>query len=267
MIAQTWLVAALCWASGYVWVKLIARMRDKRPLLDWNDEPRCRWVTAWELVGVYVALVWILIHLIPAFFRSARESEDGVKIESILLNTVVALGVAVVLPCVIAAGTRSFAAIGYSITKLVDQVRVGIGGYFAAVLPMAISMALTLPIRTIDRQHTLLKLLSDSPDVWTLTLITVTAVICAPLLEELIFRVVLQSWLAVMIQPAWAIITVAIAFSLVHGWRDGLALLPLSLILGYVFYRRHSYLSVVVIHSLFNATMLCVQLLNPRISQ
>jgi membrane protease YdiL (CAAX protease family) len=40
-----------------------------------------------------------------------------------------------------------------------------------------------------------------------------------------------------------------------------LPLLPLALVLGYVYDRRHSYLAVVVLHALFNLTMLAAQLL------
>ena len=45
-------------------------------------------------------------------------------------------------------------------------------------------------------------------------------------------------------------------------WAAALApLLPLSLVLGCVFERRHNYATVVVIHGLFNATMLALALL------
>ena len=267
MLAQVWLVATLLWLSGRVWYALISRVRSKHPFLEMNNEPRCRWNSVWELVGVYLSLLWLLLHLAPIFFRSGETSKGSPGLDDIALSTVIGLAVSVVLPLVIASGERSFAGIGYRSTKLFEQFQLGLLGFFAALLPMAISMTLTLPLRNLDHQHSLLKLLTDSPSVTTISLIVFTAVICAPLLEELIFRVILQSWLATLFPPVVAISVVAIAFSLVHGWRDGLALLPLSVILGYVFYRRHSYLAVVVIHALFNATMLGVQLLNPRISQ
>jgi hypothetical protein len=59
-----------------------------------------------------------------------------------------------------------------------------------------------------------------------------------------------------------AIPFVAIVFAAVHGPVDGIALLPLALILGYSFDRRQSYLTVVVIHGLFNATMLALAMLS-----
>jgi len=40
-----------------------------------------------------------------------------------------------------------------------------------------------------------------------------------------------------------------------------LPLVPLALILGYVYYRRHSYLSVVLLHALFNGANLWLALI------
>jgi membrane protease YdiL (CAAX protease family) len=106
-----------------------------------------------------------------------------------------------------------------------------------------------------------LTLLADSPDPLTVTLICITAAIMAPLSEEMMFRVVLQGALTRFSQPRIAIPVTAVAFAAIHGPIDGIALVPLALILGYVFDRRHSYVSVLVIHGLFNATMLTLALL------
>jgi membrane protease YdiL (CAAX protease family) len=86
--------------------------------------------------------------------------------------------------------------------------------------------------------------------------------VVAPLSEELLFRVVLQGWLTERISATVAVPVVAIVFAAVHGWRDGLALLPLALILGYVFARRRSYLAVVTTHALFNSVMFGLQWLS-----
>ena len=44
----------------------------------------------------------------------------------------------------------------------------------------------------------------------------------------------------------------SIAFAMVHGPLDGAALMPLALLLGILYDRRHSYLAVVVAHAFFN---------------
>ena len=129
---------------------------------------------------------------------------------------------------------------------------------------MGLSILVTLPVRMHEQQHSLLQLLGESNDVMTIVMIGVAAALSAPLAEEMLFRVVLQGWLTTVFPPRLAVAVVAVIFCLIHGWRDGLALLPLAVILGYVYHQRQSYLSVVVIHALFNATMLVLQLLNPH---
>jgi membrane protease YdiL (CAAX protease family) len=98
-------------------------------------------------------------------------------------------------------------------------------------------------------------LLGESPDWGVLLLMLVTVAIVAPLSEELLFRAVLQGWVRERCGAAWAIPLVAVLFAAIHGWRDGLALLPLALILGVLYERRRSYLAVVVAHGLFNSVM------------
>jgi membrane protease YdiL (CAAX protease family) len=93
------------------------------------------------------------------------------------------------------------------------------------------------------------------------------AVVAAPLTEELMFRVILQGALSRLVPPRVAIPLVAWCFCSVHGLVDGLALIPLALILGIVFHRTHNYLTVVVIHALFNATMIALQLLMVALQQ
>jgi membrane protease YdiL (CAAX protease family) len=51
-------------------------------------------------------------------------------------------------------------------------------------------------------------------------------------------------------------------FSVVHGVPDCFPLFPLALILGFVYHRTRSFLAVVVLHALFNATNLTLSVLN-----
>jgi membrane protease YdiL (CAAX protease family) len=182
-----------------------------------------------------------------------------------MIQAFINFGLSLFLPLVLTGGERSWSGIGMTISNVSDQIRIGFKGFSAAVIPMAISMVVTIPFRPPESQNSLLKLLQSSPDSLTISLVTLTAVLSAPLVEELLFRVILQGWLATLFPAPQAITFVAVLFGLVHGWRDGLALLPLAFILGYVFHRRHSFLAVVMIHALFNATMLVLQLLNPQV--
>lgn len=255
------LLALLMGASGAVWNELVRRAAFHRPLLDWNDEPRAKWDTATELAVVFVALLWVVYHLIQPLFAKTDRPPSQIGIESVLLNAGVLFGLTIVLPMVLVVNGRPGSEYGIRFSNLLPQLRTGFLGFLACVLPMALSMFVTLPLRDAERQHSLLKLISSSPDVTTVAVVATTAAVVAPLFEELLFRVILQSWLVTLFPPSFAIPLVALSFAMVHGWRDGLALIPLALILGYVFHRRQSYLAVVVIHLLFNATMLLLHLL------
>jgi membrane protease YdiL (CAAX protease family) len=98
--------------------------------------------------------------------------------------------------------------------------------------------------------------------VETVAWITIAVLVAAPLCEELLFRMILQGWLQDRVAPATAVIAVAFAFAAIHAnsWPDPLPLIPLSLILGYVYYRRRSYLANVVMHALFNGMNLLMAL-------
>lgn len=104
----------------------------------------------------------------------------------------------------------------------------------------------------------LLEMITGGADGGLLAMIIFLGIIMAPLAEELQFRVVLLGGL--LQSPArWLALAVSsVTFSLLHGFPDGLALLPLAFALGYAFERRQSYLTVVLVHFLFNGLNLAL---------
>lgn len=135
-----------------------------------------------------------------------------------------------------------------------DQVAWGHQAFLAAILPTFLLLLATIWFRSKETEHVFLQLIREAPERVPLSMMFFTAAVVAPLSEELVFRVTLQGWLSDYWHPRPAIWTTAIIFAFVHGWRDGIALLPLSLILGYLYHSRRSYLAVVTAHGLFNAT-------------
>lgn len=134
------------------------------------------------------------------------------------------------------------------------NVIAGLRGFLLAVVPVALVLVTTQALRSKKTQHTLLKLLVESPNAQTIGSVFLSAVVLAPLAEELVFRVFLQSWLESFLRPIAAIVIVALGFSAVHGWPDMLPLFPLALVLGGLFYLTRSYVAIVVTHALFNLT-------------
>lgn len=258
------LVFLLVLASACIWVRLIPRLAAKRAILEPNDEQRSAWNTAHEYTAIYVASIWVLMLLASSLSKQVPSETKEFSLQLVAIDASVSLVIVVLLPLIVYAGGTPLSSIGIKWTKFLDQVKLGLIGYIAAILPMAISMLVTVPIRPVEDQHQLLKRLSETPNITTIAFVAGLAVIAAPLKEEMVFRVILQGWLRTFIPRAAAISIVAVLFSLVHGWRNGLALLPLALILGYVFDRRNSYVAVVVVHALFNLTMLVLHLLDLR---
>jgi membrane protease YdiL (CAAX protease family) len=133
--------------------------------------------------------------------------------------------------------------------------------FVASILPTFAMLLALMPVRSRETQHQLLQLLGRSPDVPTLAGMAVTVIVVAPLAEELLFRVTLQGWLTSHIGRRAAVPIVAIAFAGVHGWRDGIALVPLALLLGMVYDRRRDFFAVVIAHGAFNGANLFLALL------
>jgi membrane protease YdiL (CAAX protease family) len=94
-----------------------------------------------------------------------------------------------------------------------------------------------------------------------LAMIIFAGIVVAPVVEELQFRIVLLGGLIQAGFQRIAVIASAVSFALLHGFPDGLALLPLAFALGYAYVRRQSYLTVILIHFLFNAINLAIAML------
>ena len=145
-----------------------------------------------------------------------------------------------------------------------DSIRSVIG--FLAILPLSV-LILLLTTELILRwnpdlltPHQFLEILK-SPDASTFwrAMIVLTAVVLAPLGEEIFFRGLLQSMFRRYLRrPWWAIIVTSILFSAVHFpvIQSLPALFTLSLALGYNYERTGRLYSPIMIHMLFNLIMI-----------
>lgn len=236
-----------------------------------DESRRASWASSTEQIAVALAFLWLGLHLsarvAPA--KAVAPAKDAVEraVSHLDLLQVLALsgGTTLLLAALLLTDKLQPAErFGFRWQPWREQLQDAWHGFRLALPPMAATMALTAPLRSSDTQNPLLTLLANQPDPLMIALIIVIAAVIAPLSEELIFRVILQGSLTTVMPPKLAIPIVAVAFAAVHGLVDGVALLPLALVLGILFHRTHSYLTVVVIHGLFNATMLTLALLTAR---
>jgi membrane protease YdiL (CAAX protease family) len=89
----------------------------------------------------------------------------------------------------------------------------------------------------------------------------VTVVLVVPLVEEIIFRGLLQRWVATFLGPGQAVVYAAVLFALVHlqPWLF-LGLLGVGLVLGFVFRTTGSVTACALAHALHNALSLGIML-------
>ncbi|WP_437185438.1 CPBP family intramembrane glutamic endopeptidase [Planctomicrobium sp. SH668] len=183
--------------------------------------------------------------------RSIEELQQLVRLT--LLEGGIILTILVMLTIVSVPQRNDLIRLGFRCNQIADQIRLGGYGFLVAVLPTALALLATIPLRSEERLHPFLQLVNQSDSPMYLYLISVSAVVLAPLKEELMFRVLLQTSLEKLMNPAAAILLTAVVFAGVHGFPDAIGLLPLSLVLGVIYYTSRSYLAVVVVHALFNA--------------
>lgn len=141
---------------------------------------------------------------------------------------------------------------GFRKNEVGTQIADGCVGFLIHLVPVLMVLLLTAPFRSDDAIHPLLIMVMQTFDWQIIALVTISVVVMAPLFEELIFRVLLQGFLQDRMNPAIAIVITSLAFGFIHGWPNMIPIFTFSLVLGYFFYRTNSYITVVVLHALFN---------------
>lgn len=96
---------------------------------------------------------------------------------------------------------------------------------------------------------------------WILLYVAFTAIVLAPLLEEIQYRAVIQGWLAGRFPARRAVLITAVVFAAIHwapGRPDALPLLPLACLLGFLYAARGSLAANVIAHTTFNAINIAI---------
>ena len=142
--------------------------------------------------------------------------------------------------------------------SFLTELRYAAEVFLAAYVPTAMLRILLVVLTEgltgeVPDQHPFLDMMESDVGMAVLSLIVLTAVILAPIVEELQFRVVILGGLAQLGKPGLALGVSSVLFAFAHGFPDSLALLPLAFALGYTYLRRRSYITVMMVHFLFNA--------------
>lgn len=253
--AATGFLIMLGLGSAAVLAVAFLRWHRRLPLVDPVDHP----VPRPHPAALITSLLWVLPVLAwfvtEPYVKSAAVPADGFSgLPGICLLNALLIAILIV-PLM----GQPPAEHGLHLDGWKRQIGLGICGFLASVLPVALLLAATFSMRTPDQQHGLLKLLQEQG--WdVLGLIVLSAVVLGPLCEELIYRVILQSWLERIAHPREAMLVMSVVFCLVHRLPDAIPLLPLAVILGYLYQQRRGFVTIVTTHALFNAANLLLAL-------
>lgn len=246
--AQVSIVVLMIAISSTVWWMWWRRWKRFGEI--WHHEPTA--TPNWNPGVVFVALAIIGLFLIFGLTSRSGESKP-ITVEHVrggcLERAVLA---AMLLGLLAGVGGRSARDFGITLANWRQQVSVGLEAAHASFLPVLALMMATMLLRQPGEKNSLLVLLDQDRSLATLAWVVLAAVVLAPLVEELLFRVILLGWLKTKTTSTHAIGISSLAFAFIHGPLDGAALLPLALLLGSLYDRQQRYLSVVIAHGLFN---------------
>lgn len=142
--------------------------------------------------------------------------------------------------------------------SLVTEFRWACEVFLAAYLPTSLLrfVIISLVIALTGEQpssHPFLEMMDKELDPTILGMIVLLAVVMAPIVEELFYRVVILGGLAQYNYVRSGLVVSSVVFCMAHGFPDSLSLLPLAFALGFTYLHRRSYITVMMVHFLFNA--------------
>ncbi len=254
-------------ASMSVWGAIIQRLHQGQPLLMRSvpvTRPR-------PVIAIAIAMSWVLIQCIGLLLPGSQSKSVDKFDELLALNLLTYnLCIQVITACVLVVsltrlGRQGLTRFGLDMRQAHESIHIGIFGYFAAVIPVIMANLAISPLRTDDNQHVFLQILNAQQSAPLVALMSASAVIMAPIEEELLYRVIFQGTLQRHLSPLASILISSVIFSSVHGFPDAIGLFPLALILGYLYWRTGSYLTVVTTHAVFNGVTVLLTLLSPEV--
>jgi len=225
--------------------------------------PRRNRAVPWGGVEVFVVLVGFGLVIPAIFVVIARkllhipEGDDGLVFGLVLsTGAITVVGAPIVLRMM--CGARLYQ-MGLHCDRPLRNVLLGLGFYFLALPLVAAIMALSIQAFK-PTPHEIEKIIRRSPTPIYFVLATVSAVVIAPLQEELLFRGVLLPWLRRKLGPRSAIALSALIFAALHSdaWPAPIPLFVLALFLGYLAHHTNSLVGPVTLHAVFNTASMIV---------
>jgi membrane protease YdiL (CAAX protease family) len=251
------LVASLvAFAMAFVGVR--RRQTTGEPILPGRDHPP----VCWE--GGDVALV-VVGYLLAATLMARASGPAAPLLDRLVANVVLSLGAALGTTAWLSARGATWSEMGLGLGHWREDFRTAVGGLALVVFPLlALAGMLNVLVRY---RHPVVDLLAGQRDGFTVAVVVVSAIVAAPVAEELFFRRVLQGWLEKQLagDELAPVLVSSLAFAAAHAGQ-GLAyvpLFPLGLVLGTIAQRTGSIVPCILLHALFNAVSVVLLLAQP----
>jgi membrane protease YdiL (CAAX protease family) len=273
-------VALLLCLTVVIWSILYARRRAGRAWVAY--EPRSH--VPWGLLDVFLALGLLVVLTSVALAALGVEATDqldetprrtdadlqaaGILAQSLVSLAVVAFSISAMRVRYRATGSD----LGWSTAKIGSDVRLGVVA-FLALAPPVYAMQMYL-VQWFESKHPLIELIRRNPQPNLIAVCIVSAVWVAPVVEEYLFRGLLQGWLERLADGRdnslgapvayWPIAISAFSFAILH-WSHGPDWIPLFFLavgLGYLYRQTHRLLPVIVVHFLLNACSMTIFLVS-----
>lgn len=187
-----WLMLLL--ASVATWGTIVSRLKLRRELVPF--EPRApKPFTGFDVLVLCIAYLFVEIAAAQLIVQLAGAEE---RLSTAALTIVIASRTAWVGLVVLYLSRRPGswrASLGVDTTRLGDDIVLGVMTFLAAAGPVFAIQAMMVFLSGKTSQNPILQLTQDRPAPLLLLLATLTAVAIAPVVEEILFRVLLQGWL------------------------------------------------------------------------
>ncbi len=266
-IAGFMAVASIAIAFG-----IVRRVRSGLPIVPAADVPAAAWdglvvlIVMGAAIGCQTAGIMAAHAIVPPTARSDAPAVTASELAGTAAGTLAAaaVGVAIVLA---SGGTRR--SLGLFSDEPSLDLRLAIGTVLLITPPLLLLSGALNAI--VPYEHPILDLLSRFRDPATLAAVWLSAVVAAPIGEEIFFRGVLQGWFESLTSRkggAWRrsavpVVASAFAFAAAHVGQ-GLGWIPLvgfGIAVGVLRSARGSLLPCIVVHAIFNAISVAIILL------
>ncbi|MFM7185933.1 MAG: lysostaphin resistance A-like protein [Planctomycetota bacterium] len=261
-VAASWPQIAVIAGSltAFLWVAAgsMRRLGRGEPLLAWRPHPPVPWEGADVAIVAagYLCLAATLQHL---------ASTPRTPVNRLVDNVFLSVGATLLALAWLRFRGADRVALGLEPARLGESLAVAVRALALCVFPLlALAMILNA---VVPYEHPVVDFLADQRGPTAALLVILSAVVVAPVAEELFFRRVLQGWLEKQFEGdrGVAVAVAAIAFAAAHAGQ-GLAFIPLFLLgclLGTIAERTGSIVPCILLHGLFNAVSVFVMLARP----